>query len=119
MLVNLFNKIKHAETYSELLRCLKYVDKVFMFNLFKIKDNNDDYIDIETDTSISRISQMFYNKCKCKRSKEHYEDNLRRVSMIMFYKMERLGGYRLNANTPRFLNETINRTRMSRVAIEV
>ena len=80
----LFNKIKNAETYSELVRCLlslwqrgrasgcpkdnhrKYIEKVFMFDLFKIKDNNDDYIDIETDTSISSISLMFYNKCKCK-----------------------------------------------------
>ena len=55
----LFNKIKNAETYSEILRCLKYTDKISMFDLFKIKDNNDDYIDIETDTSISSISLIF------------------------------------------------------------
>jgi hypothetical protein len=53
-----------------------------MFDLFKIKDNNDDYIDIETNTSISSISLMFYNKCKCKITREHYEDNLRSVLMF-------------------------------------
>ena len=90
-----------------------------MFDLFKIKDNNDDYIDIGTDTSISNATLMFHNRCKCKRSKEHYEDNLRRVLMIIHYKMERIGGYRLTANTHRFLEETRNRTRMNREAIEV
>ena len=88
-----------------------------MFDLFKIKDNNADYIDIETDTSISNATLMFYNRCKCKISREHYEDNLRRV--LIHYRMERIGGYRLTANTHRFFNETINRTRMSRDAIQV
>ena len=36
----LLNKIKNAETYSELVRCLEYVDKVFMLELFKIKDKD-------------------------------------------------------------------------------
>ena len=90
-----------------------------MFDLFTIKDNNDDYIDIETDTSVSSISLMFYNNCKRKITREHYEDNLRRVLMIIHYRMERIGGYRLIANTHRFFNDTINRTRMSREAIEV
>ena len=31
----LFNKTKNPETYSELVRCLKYIEKVFMFDLFK------------------------------------------------------------------------------------
>ena len=115
----LLNKIKNAETYSEILRCCKYTDRIFMFDLFKVKDNNDDYIDIETNTSINSISLLFYNKCKCKIIREHYEDNLRRVLMIIHYKMERIGGYKLTANTHRFFNETINRTRMSRDAIEV
>ena len=44
--------------------------------------------------------------------------------MIIHYRMERIGGYRLNTNTHRFFNETINRerreeTRVSREAIEV
>jgi len=115
----LLNKIKNAETYSEILRCCKYTDRIFMFDLFKIKDNNDDYIDIETNTSINSISLMFYNKCKCKITREHYEDNLRSVLIAIHYRMERIGGYRLNTNTHRFFNETINRTRMSREAIEV
>ena len=42
---DLFNKIRTAETYSEILRCLTYIETVFMFDLFKIKDDNDDYID--------------------------------------------------------------------------
>ena len=87
-----------------------------MYGTFKIQDNNDDYIDIETDTSISSISQMFYNKCKCKITREHYEDNLRRVLMIIHYRMERIGGYRIDTKTHRFFNDTINRTR---IAIEV
>ena len=37
------DKIKDAETYSELVRCLKHIDKVPMFDCFKIKDNKDDY----------------------------------------------------------------------------
>jgi hypothetical protein len=115
----LFNKIKNAETYSELVRCLKYIERVFMFDLFKRKDKNDDYIDIETDTSISSISLMLYNKCKCKITREHYEDNVRSVLMIIHYRMERIGGYRLDTKTHRFFNDTINRTRMSREAIEV
>ena len=90
-----------------------------MFDLFKIKENNDDYVDIETDTSISSISLMFYNRCKCKKSTEHYEDNLRRILMIIHYRMERIGGYRLDTKTHKYLNDTINRTRMSREAIEV
>ena len=57
----LLNRIKNAETYSEILRCLKYTDKIFMFDLFKITNNNDDYIDIETNTTISSISLMFSN----------------------------------------------------------
>ena len=108
----LLNRIKNAEAFSELVRCLKYVDKVFMFESFKIKDSNDDYIDIETDTSISGISLMFYNKCKCKITREHYEDNLRRVLISIHYRMERIGGYRIDTKTPRFFNETINRERM-------
>ena len=39
--------------------------------------------------------------------------------MIIHYRMERIGGYRLNTNTHRFFNETINRTRMSREANEI
>ena len=74
---------------------------------------------------------MFYNTCKCKITREHYEDNLRRVLMIIHYRMERIGGYRLTANTHRFFrspslegaspqgNETINRTRMSKEAVDV
>ena len=62
---------------------------------------------------------MFYNKCKCKITREHYEDNLRRVLMIIHYRMERIGGYGLTANTHGFFKETINRTRMSREAIDV
>ena len=85
----------------------------------KKKDNNDDYIDIETDTSISSLSLMFYNECKCKITREQYEDNLRKVLMIIHYRMERLGGYRLDTKTHRFFNDTINRTRMSREAIDV
>ena len=98
----LLNKIKNAETYSEILRCCKYTDRIFMFDLFKIKDNNDDYIDIETNTSINSISLLFYNKCKCKITREHYEDNLRSVLISIHYRMERIGGYRLTANTHRF-----------------
>ena len=52
-----------------------------MFDLFKVKDNNDDYIDIG-------ISLMFYNRCKCKITREHYEDNLRRVLMVIHYRMD-------------------------------
>ena len=115
----LFNKIKNAETYSELVRCLKYIERVFQCKIFTIRDNNDDYIDIETDRYIAGITTIFYNRCKCKISKEHYEDNLRRVIMIIHYRMERLGGYRVTENTHRFFNEAINRTRMSREAIEV
>ena len=127
----LLNKSRNAETYSEILRCLKYTDKIFMCELFKIEDNNDDYIDIETDTSISSISLMFYNKCKCKITREHYEDNLRNVLISIHYRMERLGGYRIDTKTHRFFrspslegaspqgNDTINRTRMSREAIDV
>ena len=74
---------------------------------------------------------MFYNKCKCKITREHYEDNLRSVLISIRYRMERIGGYRLDTNTHRFFrspslegaspqgNDTINRTRMSREAIEV
>ena len=95
-----------------------------MFDLFKIQDNTDDYIDIESNTSINSISLMFYNKCKCKILREHYEDNLRSVLISIRYRMERIGGYRLDTNTHRFFNETINRERreeriMSREAIEV
>ena len=90
-----------------------------MFDLFKIKDNNDDYIDIETNTSINSISLMFYNKCKCKITREHYEDNLRSVLISIRNRMERIGGYRLDTKTHRFFNDTINRTRMSREAIEI
>ena len=39
--------------------------------------------------------------------------------MIIHYRMERLGGYGLTENTHRIFNETINRSRMSREAIEV
>ena len=93
--------------------------KYLRLSYSKIKDNNDDYTDIETDTSISNATLMFYNRCKCKRSKAHYEDNLRRVLMIIHYRMERIDGYRIDTNTHRFFNDTINRTRMSREAIEV
>ena len=49
---------------------------------------------------------------------------LERVLMIIHYRMERIGGYRLNANTHRFFNDTINRerreeTRMSEEASHV
>ena len=95
-----------------------------MCELCIIKDNNDDYIDIATDTSIRSISLMFYNNCKCKITRQHYEDNLRSVLISIHYRMERIGGYRLDTNTHRFFNETINRTRreetiMSREASEV
>ena len=110
----LLNRIKNAETYSELVTCLKYTDKIFMFEVFEIKDNNDDYIDIETDTSISSISLMFYNRCKCKTTREHYEDNLRRVLMIIHYRMERIGGYRVTSNTHRFFNETVEKDERKR-----
>ena len=98
--------------------------KFLKFELFKIKDNNNDYIDIETDTSISHATLMFYNRCNCRRSTEHYEEHLRRVLMFKHYRIERLGGYRLSADTHRFFNEAIHRerredTRMSRVAIEI
>ena len=115
----LFNKIKNAETYSEILRCLKYIEKVFIVELFKMQDKNDDHIDIETDTSISSISLMFYNTCKCKITREHYEENLRSVLISIHYRMERIGGYRLDTKTHRLFNDTINRTRMSREAIEI
>ena len=116
------NKIKSTETYSQLVRCLRSSDRVFLCGICTIRGNNDDYIDIETDRYIAEITTIFSNRCKCKISKEHYEDNLRRVIMIIHYRMERLGGYRLTENTHRFFNETINREsiiRMSRVASEV
>ena len=91
---------------------MKYIERVFQCKIFTIRDNNDEYIDVETETSISNVTLMFYNRCKCKRSKEHYEENPRRVLMIIHYKMERLGGYRLNANTHRFFNERIENERL-------
>ena len=101
------------------MRCSKYIERVFQCKIFTIRDNNADYIDIATDRYIAEITTIFYNRCKCKISKEHYEDNLRRVLMIIHYRMERLGGYRLTEHTHRCFNETMNRTRMSREAIEV
>ena len=127
----MLSKIKHAETDSEVVKCLKSIERVSQCKIFTIRDNNDDYIDIETDRYIAEITTIFCNRCKCKISRERYEDNLRRVIMIIHYRMERIGGYRLDTKTHRFFrspslegaspqgNETINRTRMSREAIEV